>query len=236
MIRYAITDRALFGTDEATRRAGLLGQIAELARAGVDFVQLREKDLGAGELVELARDVRRELQRNVAGVVARTRLLVNARLDVALAARADGVHLTSTSEEIGAEQVREVYARAGLARPVVSASCHTIDDVRRLRGAGERGRPDLILFGPVFEKVVRVSGRGERDHAVSAKVGEGSGLALLARCCEEAAPISVLALGGVTPGNMQLCLDAGADGIAAIRLFAGSAAVLKELTEEAGPG
>jgi thiamine-phosphate pyrophosphorylase len=169
------------------------------AAEGVEFVQLRQKQLAAGELVRLAAAMRVELP---AG--GRTKLLVNGRADVAVAAGADGVHLTSRAGELTAEQVRRVFRAAGAGVPVVSASCHAVDEVRRAADEGVA----LILFGPVFEK--RVTGE---------VVAAGVGLEALRAACAVAGETPVLALGGVTWESAAACVEAGAAGVAGIRLF-----------------
>ena len=194
MIRYAITDGARFGRDAAARRGGLLKDAARWADAGVEFVQLREKDLGEEELLELAAAMMRIFRESGGG----TRLLVNGRVDVAVAAGADGVHLTAASGEMNAAKVRASFPR----EVVVSVSCHSVEEARRKNDA------DLILFGPVFEK--RVGG----DVVV-----EGVGLEALREACAVAGEAKVLALGGVAAENLQRCVDAGAAGVAAIRMF-----------------
>ena len=200
MIRCAITDGLRFGNSSASRRAGLLADAVRWSELGIDYVQLREKSLAAGELTELARAmmaVFRE-QGNT------TKLLINGRADIALAAAADGVHLTSSPDELTSMQVRQLYARAGNALPPVSISCHSIADVERACAAGV----DFILVGPVFEKRVG-------DELVS----EGIGLQALREACAAAGVVPVLALGGVDEDNAVACLEAGAAGIAGIRLF-----------------
>jgi thiamine-phosphate pyrophosphorylase len=134
----------------------------------------------------------------------KTKLLVNGRADVAVAAGADGVHLTSRPGELTAEQVRRVFAAAGRGEPVVSASCHTLDEVR----GAVAGGVGLVLFGPVFEK--RVGGE---------VVVRGVGMEALRKACEVAGGMPVLALGGVTAENAVACVEAGAAGVAGIRLF-----------------
>jgi len=209
MLRYAITDRARFAAEsgqqaEPTRQTALLRQAARLAADGIDFLQLRERDLSAAALASLARNLLATLcEHNPA-----TRLLVNSRADVAIATHADGVHLTSSPNELTPAQVRALYAAASLPEPVISLSCHTLAEVARAASSAPDERPTLILFGPVFEKVV-----GNK------LVTAGAGLDLLRAACAAAAPIPVLALGGITPANTDSCLDAGAMGIAAIRLF-----------------
>jgi len=166
---------------------------------GVDYVQLREKQMAAGELVKLAVAMLVVLRESGS-----TKLLVNGRPDVAVAAGADGVHLTAQEGELTVAQVREVFEAAGAGTPVISVSCHTLEEVRR---AGADGA-DFILFGPVFEK--RVEGE---------MVGEGVGLEKLQEACDAADRMPVLALGGITWPRAELCIEAGAAGVAGIRLF-----------------
>jgi thiamine-phosphate pyrophosphorylase len=199
VIRYAITDGTRFGTDAASRLAGLCADAERWAALGLDFVQLREKSLDAGELFRLAEAMAAAF--HAAG--GKTKLLVNGRADVALAAGADGVHLTSRSDELTPAQVRWLYAQAGLDAPVVSVSCHSVEEAARASGV------DLILFGPVFEK--RVAG---------AVVVQGAGLEALRTACRAAGSTPVLALGGVDAENAAACVEAGASGVAGIRLFA----------------
>jgi thiamine-phosphate pyrophosphorylase len=168
----------------------------------VDYVQLREKQMAAAELVQLA-----VAMLEVFRASGTTKLLVNGRPDVAVAAGADGVHLTAQEGELTVAQVRDVFRAAGAERPVISVSCHTVEEVRRAVADGV----DLILFGPVFEK--RVDGE---------MVGHGVGLDLLQKACEAAdgpSGLPVLALGGVTWPRAELCIEAGAAGVAGIRLF-----------------
>jgi thiamine-phosphate pyrophosphorylase len=185
-----------------------MAQARRWAEMGVEFVQVREKQLAAGELVRLAAAMRAGLRE--AG--AKTRLLVNGRAEVAVAAGADGVHLTSRAGEATAAEVRRVFAAAGCGEPVVSASCHTVAEVRRAVDQSV----DLILFGPVFEK--RVAGE---------VVVAGVGFEALREACaaaDGASGIPVLALGGVTEENAGRCVEAGAAGVAGIRLFGSEAA------------
>ena len=191
MTRCAITNRKIVSSEEQAARQALLDLARGWARVGIDYLQLREKDLEAAEMVSLARRILAELSGS------RTRLLINGRLDVALAAGAHGVHLTSREGELTPAQVRSIFPEA-----IVSVSCHTLEDVRRCLDA------DFLLFGPVFEKSVG----GQR-------IAEGSGLELLHQACLAAGRIPVLALGGITAENTGACLEAGASGIAGIRLF-----------------
>jgi thiamine-phosphate pyrophosphorylase len=213
MVRYAITDRARFSGDESAREAALLQQARSLAGVRVDFLQLREKDLGAAALVTLARKLLETLRAHTPT----PKLLINSRADVAVAAQADGVHITSEFGSLSPANVRDLYASASLPEPIVSVSCHTLAEVAHARDAGA----SLILFGPVFEKVVvdESAVGGITTQPIDALISEGIGLNLLHIACSAAAPTPVLALGGITPENTAACLAAGAAGIAAIRLF-----------------
>jgi thiamine-phosphate pyrophosphorylase len=211
MLRYAITDRLRFAAEsgqqaESARQAALLVQAARLAADGIDFIQLRERDLSAATLASLARRILAILRADPTHPA--TRLLINSRADIAIATCADGVHLTSSPNEFTPAQVRALYAAAGLPEPIISLSCHTLAEVTRAASSAPENRPTLILFGPVFEKVVG-----------NILVTAGAGLDLLRAACAAAAPIPVLALGGITRANTDICLDAGAAGVAAIRLF-----------------
>lgn len=199
MIRYAITDSSGF-RDETTRRAELIAHARRWANQKIDFVQLREKTLETGELLGLA-EAMLAIFREQGGT---TKLLINSRIDVALAAKADGVHLTSQREGLIPVQVRRLYAQTTMREPIVSMSCHSLAEVERTCSLGA----DLILFGPVFEK--RVDGR---------VVTAGVGLEALRQACTSAGETPVLALGGVTEENAAACIEAGAAGMAGIRLF-----------------
>lgn len=206
LIFYYITDRRQFRGPTEEQRGRLLAKIAEASRAGVDLIQLREKDFPARELERLARDAMRAMRENRGPN--HTRLLINSRADVAIAAGADGVHLPA--DDVTASEARVIFSKTGVPAPVIGVSCHSLAEVRR---AAENDA-SFVVFGPVFEK----SG------------ASGQGLAALREACgkapahgmEATAPagtLPVLALGGVTVENAGACLAAGAAGIAAIRLF-----------------
>jgi thiamine-phosphate pyrophosphorylase len=132
---------------------------------------------------------------------------------VAIAVGADGVHLTSAVGELTPANIRQLYASAGLPEPIISVSCHTLSEIPPARAAAA----SLILFGPVFEKVVAARHNQPRSDT---RVAESIGLNLLQLACATASPTPVLALGGITAENTPATLAAGAAGIAAIRLFA----------------
>lgn len=205
---YYITDRSALPGDELARRSRLLEKISEAASAGVDYIQLREKDLPARELESLGRQaVALIAQRRSENREVRTRLLINSRTDVALAVGADGVHLRS--DDVSPEEVRTIWRKSGagshprersLASAVVAVSCHLPAEIGRAASNGA----SFAVFAPVFEK---------KD----APGAEPAGVALLKQACQQKMP--VLALGGIALANARSCLEAGAAGIAAIRLF-----------------
>jgi thiamine-phosphate pyrophosphorylase len=200
MLRYAITSRVLYRGDENQRQAALVREASLWVADGIDFIQLREKDLAAGEIAALAR----EILRAIARVASPTKLLINSRLDIATATGAHGLHLTSDRDELTPDQVRSVYASANLTPPIVTISCHTLDDVQCAR----ESRADVILFAPVFEKTLP-----------GGEILQGMGLGRLHAACIGASPVPVYALGGVTLQNASACIEAGATGIAGIRIF-----------------
>jgi thiamine-phosphate pyrophosphorylase len=208
---YYITDRTAFPGDEHARRSRLLQKISEAASSGIDYIQLREKDLPTRELELLAHEAVQAIRAATLATGNRqpaTALLINSRTDVALATEADGVHLRS--DDISPSEVKAIWsAKCGagaLARqlssqaPIIAVSCHTPEEVAR---AAEDNATFAVL-APIFEK---------KDAPGTRPLG----LAALKEACREKIP--VLALGGVTLDNAQSCLAAGAAGIAAIRLF-----------------
>jgi thiamine-phosphate pyrophosphorylase len=199
---YYITDRTAFASDEPTRRKRVLEKIGEAVRSGVDYIQLREKDLPTRELESLAREavavidnLRTENQQ------LKTALLINSRTDVALATGADGVHLRS--DDISPEEVIKIWRSAAGAHardPLIGVSCHSPEEATRAAPAGAT----FAVFAPVFEK---------KDSPGTT----AAGLKQLEDACRISIP--VFALGGINLKNAHGCLQAGADGIAAIRLF-----------------
>jgi len=202
---YYITDRTGFPGDESSRRRSLLEKITEAVRAGVDYVQLREKDLSSRELESLACDAVGAMRDSAQS---KTALLINSRADVALAAEATGVHLRS--DDISPQEARQIWRNAcrvgAPARqlsprdPVIGVSCHSRAEVAQAAA----NSATFAVFAPVFEK---------KDTPTT----HPAGLAMLHQACQT--KIRVLALGGITLGNARSCLEAGAAGIAAIRLF-----------------
>jgi len=200
-----ITDRNGFPGNEGDRRERVLHKIREAVLADVDYIQLREKDLTSRELELLAREAMISVSaiRNENREL-RTKLVINSRVDIALAVHADGVHLRS--DDVSAQEVRAIWSMTGprtaadSSTPTIGVSCHSPDEVARAKAAGAT----FAVFAPVFEK---------KD---SPNI-PAAGLGLLRDASKAGLP--VLALGGISLANAPSCFESGAVGIAAIRLF-----------------
>jgi thiamine-phosphate pyrophosphorylase len=175
--------------------------MAALASAGIDWVQIREKDLSTKELVALTRKASQRTVTRAEGASGATRVLINDRLDVALAERAGGVHLGGNGLPV-AEAKCLVEAHASGQDFLIGVSCHSLEAAKSAAGDGA----NYLFFGPVFATPSK------------AAFGPPQGLGPLARVCRSVS-IPVLAIGGVTLENAAACVAAGASGIAAIRLF-----------------
>jgi thiamine-phosphate pyrophosphorylase len=203
-VLYYITNRAAFPGDERTRRLRLLDKIAEATANGVDYIQLREKDLSSRELESLSREALRIIHNlKTQNPKLTTALLINSRTDIALAISADGVHLPA--DDVSPQDVREMWKcgagtlarELSLQNPLIAVSCHKLEEVEK----GALNQATFVVLAPIFEK----SGTNPQ------------GLEALHEACRTKIP--VLALGGITLQNANSCLQAGAAGIAAIRLF-----------------
>jgi thiamine-phosphate pyrophosphorylase len=194
MLLYYITDRKGFAGTEAEQRTAMLRRVAEAARAGVDYIQLREKDLDPAELELLAREALHVIRDESASA----KLLINSRLDVALAVGADGVHLPADRPPVS--NIRAEWLRQTDREPLLGVSAHIVADVQQAATEGA----SFAVLAPIFEK-----------ESITAK---GIGLEVLREVCAKAT-IPVLALGGVNLSNARACLEVGVAGIAGIRLF-----------------
>lgn len=174
MIRCYVTDR---------RQGDLLAHAKRAIAEGVDMIQIREKDLPAKQLLDLVCSIH-ELASGTS-----TKILVNDRLDVALATGIDGVHLPSNG--LPATMVRPHVK-------ILGVSTHTLDE------AVQAGwdRADYIIFGPVFDTP------GKKAVGIEAL-----------RKVVRSVKIPVLAIGGITRERIPEIQQTGAAGFAAIRMF-----------------
>jgi len=182
---YYITDRRQIQSH--TLDTCIAGAIA----AGVDWVQIREKDLPARSLLALTEAALESARRE-----GRTRVMVNDRLDVALAAKAHGVHLGTRSMPV------DLVRRLAPDEFVVGASCHSLAEALAAQAAGA----DYLLLGPIFATPSKLP------------YGPPLGLAKLREVTLQVS-IPVFALGGITLDRALLCRQNGASGIAGIRIF-----------------
>ncbi len=184
---YFITDRHQLSAGSVT---ALKSAIARAMVWGVDFIQIREKDLTDRELLLLTQDAVKLCRGSGCKV------LVNGRLDIAIAGGARGVHLPSTG-------LRVSDLAPHLPRDfIVGASAHSLREARRAAAAGAH----YVLLGPVFPTPSKL------------RYGEAMGCDRFRRICS-ALPVPVFGLGGIEPANFRRVLEAGAAGIAGIRLF-----------------
>lgn len=181
-----ITDGSFSLYNYSSKRLAFLETVSLAVSSRVEFVQIREKLLPALLVYEMAVDA------VALASGSPTKILVNERYDVALAAGADGVHLTSTS--IPVDVVRSNVPNGF----VVGVSAHSLAEVEQARNAGA----DYALLGPVFA----TPGKGE-------PIGVGG----LREACGVVSPFPVIAVGGIDASNASLVFDAGAAGFAAIR-------------------
>jgi len=192
-IIYLITRGA---TDDATTAESpefqhILLQVSAAVAAGVPLIQLREKKLTTRVLFELTERAVRLTHKTA------TRILVNDRADVARAAGADGVHLTTRSIDVAT--IRKTFGKEFL----IGASTHSLAEACAARAAGA----DFIVLGPIFPTTSKE------------KYGSALGLNSLRDVARELTHFPVLALGGIGVKNARDCLRAGASGIAGISLF-----------------
>ncbi len=189
-----------------SQRRSLLGRIAEAAAAGVDYIQLREKDLSTRKLQRLAKDATAEVRANSST----TRLLINGRADVALACGADGVHLPG--DFLPASEVRALWMCASDRAPIIGVSAHSSEDVL----AAEAQGADFAVLAPIFEKPgTQLPGLGLNSISLASRWASSPDDTASAPKIS----VPVLALGGVKLQNAARCLRAGASGVAGIRLF-----------------
>ena len=205
LLCYVTDRRALTEVTPSDPLAALARKIKEVVAAGIDWVQIREKDLPAAELASLTRQSLNIAAKLSAERASATRILVNDRLDVAIAERAGGIHLGEKSLPVSEAKRLVESARQKQtidASFLVGVSCHSIEAAV----TAQRDGADYIFFGPIFSTPSKE------------KFGPAQSLTKLAEVCRSVS-IPVLAIGGITLQNARSCIAAGAAGLAAIRLF-----------------
>jgi thiamine-phosphate pyrophosphorylase len=192
-----VTDRAALHGGSQGAADKVRDKVRIAARVGIDWIQIREKDLPTRELLTLAADAVGIAHAASEG----PRVILNDRLDIALAAGADGVHLGGESIAF-ADLIRWCRGRNAPQGFLIGVSCHELEEAREAQRAGA----SYVFFGPVYDTPSKRS------------FGSPQGITRLTRVCE-AVRIPVIAIGGVTEKNAAETLRAGAAGIAAVRLF-----------------
>ena len=185
---YLITDGTTTAENYSENRLKILKLIKVAVETNVSLIQIREKQLPARLLFELASDAAKLTKNSM------TKLLINDRADVALAANADGVHLTSKS--LSAETIKRLFPK----NFIVGVSTHTLEKAVIAR----KQAADFITFSPI-------------NH--SPHKGDPQGIERLKEVCDELHPFPVIALGGIDETNFADALKAGASGFAAIRFL-----------------
>ena len=206
-IIYLITDGSTTGqTTSASKDFVRLLKLVEAAVATrVSLIQLREKDLTTRVLYDLASKAAQITRDSF------TRLLVNDRADVARAAGADGVHLTTRSMDTSL--VRQAFGEHFL----IVKSANSLHEFQNAAA----DQADFAVFGPVF------------DTPSKNRFGQPQGLTKLTQVAAAVKPFPVVALGGVSLENVADCFRAGSRGIAGIRLL-NEASELRRVVEEIG--
>lgn len=185
---YLITDGSLNSQNYSAKSFKTIELIEVAVSAGVSILQIREKNLPALLLFQLTSEIVK-IRKN-----SKTKILVNDRADVALAAKADGVHLPSNS--ISAKTIREKFPQDF----IIGVSTHTLQKAAQAKSEGA----NFAVFSPVFQ---------------TPNKGEPQGVGKLLEIVKTVKDFPVIALGGINAENFAQTLEAGASGIAAIRLL-----------------
>jgi thiamine-phosphate diphosphorylase len=194
---YLITSGEATAQNFAEKRTEILQLVKIAVETKVSFIQIREKKLSALNLFKLSAAAARIAENS------ETKILVNDRADIALAANADGVHLAETS--LSVETIRRNFPE----NFIIGASVHSLEKAFE---AKQRGA-DFATFSPIFTTPNKAAPQG---------------LDALRDVCEKLKPFPIIALGGVDETNYQTVLENGARGFASIR-FLNDAENLKKL-------
>lgn len=185
---YLITEGRLTVDNFESELKTVLAMIGNAAKAGVPLVQIREKGIPAKLLFELTKAAVQICRGS------QTRVLVNGRADVTVAANADGVHLPENGVPVGA--VRRIIPD----RFLIGVSCHDISSAMKAKTDGA----DFITMSPVFD---------------SPGKGTPVGLGMIADCVRQLDEFPVIGLGGINEDNLDAVINTGVAGFAAIRLL-----------------
>lgn len=185
---YLITDGTITVQNFTARKPQLLDYIDFAAKNNVSLIQIREKQLSARLVFELTCKAV-EITRN-----SETKILVNDRADIALAAKADGVHLTSRS--LSCKTIRQNFPEDF----IIGVSTHSFEEVAN----SEKQGANFVTFSPIFS---------------TPNKGEPQGIENLRQICQRLKPFPIIALGGIDETNYRTCLENGARGFAAIRFL-----------------
>lgn len=199
---YLISDGSITDENYTAKSSEFLQLVKAAINNHIPLIQIREKEISARCLSDLATAVV-DLSRN-----SRTKVLVNDRLDVAITAGADGVHLTARSAPV------DLVRRSAPKEFLIAVSCHSQAELEEARVGGA----DLAVFGPIYESPGKATpiGLAELKTAVNAEPD-----------------FPVVALGGIDETNYRQVLDTGAAGIAAIR-FLNNVQNLEKLSDDLG--
>lgn len=190
-IVYLITKGNLTQENYSQESEKTLLQIESATKSGVSLIQIREKKLPAKLIYNLAVEAVKFTKNT------ETKILVNERPDIAFAAKADGVHLTSNA--VQTNLVRKHFGGDF----IIGVSTHTLKKAKKAKNEGA----DFVTFSPIFPTISKIN------------YGEPQGLVKLKKACEHLKPFPVLALGGIDEENYKSTLENGASGYAGISLF-----------------
>lgn len=196
---YLITEGKATAENFKRQKASILEIVKIAVESSVSLIQIREKNLSAKLVFQLASEAAKITHKS------ETKLLVNDRADIALAAKADGVHLTENS--LSARIIRRAFPKDFL----IGVSTHSLANAE----LAKQQKADFITFSPIF---------------ATPNKGNPKGLDELREVCEKLKNFPVIALGGIGEDNCKSVLEAGASGFAAIR-FLNSAENLRKIKE-----
>ncbi|HXH69628.1 MAG TPA: thiamine phosphate synthase [Pyrinomonadaceae bacterium] len=198
---YLITDGEMTAQNFSRRKSQTLELIKVAVQSNISLIQIREREISARLVFEFASEAAK-ITRNT-----KTKLLVNDRADIALAANADGVHLTSRS--LSAATIRRAFPE----NFIIGVSVHTVEEAENAK----KQAADFVIFSPIFSTPDK---------------GEPQGIENLREVCEKLKPFPVIALGGIDADNFSEVLDAGASGFAAIRFLNDAENIRKLFTDK----